>query len=505
MKKQTVTQGAVILMIGFIIQLIIGMANHFIIVRILGQEGMSIFMLIIPTLTLLVTLTSMGLPVAITTLISRENLRQKNILSVALIITGTSTLVISIILFLLARPLAIKFLRDERTYLPLLTIAPLIFFSSFSDILQAYFRGKQNMTPPTIALLFEQGVRIITSIVFLSIMFPHGIVYGVFGVLLASILGKLVSILILQLFFFKNLRQNYPAATLKPTRLRFQHFKDVIEISIPTMGSTLIHSFFQFLEPIIVIQCLAKIGYSGEVSSRLYTSISGFAIPLLILPLFISNVICQSIIPTISRAYSNRNFSQIHHYLNTTFKLSFSLSGLYMVFVVLFSFNMMDIAFNTTAGARYLPLIAPFYLLLFIQAPLSATLETIDEAKAVLKYSFISSLIKIGLMFILIPIPNFNIYGFIVAIIVQIIILTAQYYHLIKKKIGYQANSHSVVNGILAITITYLVGHYILTIYSNLNTLLQVVSIFLTYLAMMSISDLLPTKFLKKQKKMISL
>ena len=84
-------------------------------------------MLIAPTLMLLTTFASIGLPIAIPTLISRANERQKKVLSVSLIIAMVSSLLVSILLFFIAKPLAIYLLKDERTYLPLISIGPLLF------------------------------------------------------------------------------------------------------------------------------------------------------------------------------------------------------------------------------------------------------------------------------------------------------------------------------------------------------------------------------------------
>ena len=53
------------------------MVNRVIVTRLLGEDGIGIYMLIAPTLMLLTTFASIGLPIAIPTLISRANERQK--------------------------------------------------------------------------------------------------------------------------------------------------------------------------------------------------------------------------------------------------------------------------------------------------------------------------------------------------------------------------------------------------------------------------------------------
>ena len=175
MKKQSVAQGTFILVIAGLITKILGMVNRVIVTRLLGEDGIGIYMLIAPTLMLLTTFASIGLPIAIPTLISRANERQKKVLSVSLIIAMVSSLLVSILLFFIAKPLAIYLLKDERTYLPLISIGPLLFFVSLSTILKAYFQGEQNMFPSAISTLVEQIVRIVISILFINWSLPYGI------------------------------------------------------------------------------------------------------------------------------------------------------------------------------------------------------------------------------------------------------------------------------------------------------------------------------------------
>ena len=106
------------------------------------------------------------------------------------------------------------------------------------------------------------------------------------------------------------MRQNHHGSNFKPVHLSPQNFKDVLAISLPATGSRFIGSFSHFLEPIIVVQCLFKIGYSSEISAKLYGAVSGFALPLVLMPSFITNAITQAIVPPISQAFANRRLEQ---------------------------------------------------------------------------------------------------------------------------------------------------------------------------------------------------
>ncbi len=498
MKKQSVAQGTFILVIAGLITKILGMVNRVIVTRLLGEDGIGIYMLIAPTLMLLTTFASIGLPIAIPTLISRANERQKKVLSVSLIIAMVSSLLVSILLFFIAKPLAIYLLKDERTYLPLISIGPLLFFVSLSTILKAYFQGEQNMFPSAISTLVEQIVRIVISILFINWSLPYGIIYGVVGTMWASIAGEFASILILLFLFFKHIHHNHYGATLKPIHLSPQNFKDVLAISLPATGSRLIGSFSHFLEPIIVVQCLFKIGYSSELSAKLYGAVSGFALPLVLMPSFITNAITQAIVPPISQAYASKRFDRIHSHLDNAFQLSFLPSGIYTVLLMLFPVELMNLLFDSSTGANYLIVMAPVFLLLYFQAPLTSTLQAIDEATQAMSTTLISSVIKIIMMIILLQIPSLNIYGLVIAVLFNVVFVTAWHYLLVRKHIAYHMNMRSVINAILIIAVTFMLGSYLkLAVVFSTDSFLNMIMISfivgIAYLFLLFICGLFPT------------
>lgn len=478
MKKQSIAQGTMILVLAGLVTKVLGMVNRVIVTRLLGEDGIGIYMLMAPTLMLLTTFASIGLPIAIPTLISRANERQKKILSVSLIIAMISSLMVSIILFFVAKPLANELLKDPRTYLPLISIGPLLFLVSLSTIMKAYFQGEQNMFPSAISTLIEQIVRIVICIYFINWLLPYGIVYGVVGTIWASIAGEFASILILLFLFMNHLHQNHRGATLKPVRLSPQNFKDVLAISLPATGSRLIGSFSHFLEPIIVVQCLFKIGYQSEVSSKLYGAVAGFALPMVLMPSFIPNAVTQAIVPPISQAYASKRYDRIHYHLNNAFQLSFLPSGIYTVLLMVFPVELMNLLFASSTGANYLIIMAPIFLLLYFQAPLTSTLQAIDEATKAMSTTLISSIIKIMMMIILLPIPNLNIYGLVIAVLFNVVFVTVWHYLLVRKYIGYRLNLNAIINAVLIIAITFLLGSYLKsTIIFSPNTTLNMIII----------------------------
>jgi len=461
MKKQTMMQATfVMIVVGFLIK-VLSVINRIIITRVLGESAIGVYMLISPTVMLLATLATVGLPVAIPALISRGEIKERKILSVALFIALGLSTIITISMLFLADPIATYLLKDERVVLPLIMIGPLLCVVSYTSILKSYFQGKENMTPGAVATLLEQITRICLSVVFIAWLLPRGISHAVAGLMLASIAGELISAVALTLMFIRFKRQNYPKTDFKLPKLEPVNFKDVLGISLPTTGSRLVGTITHFLEPIIVVRMLFRLGYASEVSTNMYGAVSGFAIPLLFMPSFISQALTSAMIPPISKAYKNRDLSTIHKRLSTSFRITYFTSGFYLILVMIFPYEIMNLLYDSATGAEFLKISAPIFLLIYLQAPLVATLQAIGEAKFAMTASIVASIFKITIMITLMLIPSLNIWGFVWAMLINIVLLTLWYYVIVAKRIGYQMTKAKVLNGILVLGVVYVLGYYL--------------------------------------------
>ena len=83
-------KSTLILVIGGIITKLFSFVIRIYFTRVIGTEGIGIYSLVMPTYSLLITITSLGFPIAISALVSRGNIRGKKIVF--------STLPVSLIL-----------------------------------------------------------------------------------------------------------------------------------------------------------------------------------------------------------------------------------------------------------------------------------------------------------------------------------------------------------------------------------------------------------------------
>ena len=79
MKKSNFFRITFMLVIGGFITKILGMVTKIIITRIIGTEGIGVYMLIMPTFSLLISIAQAGFPVAISKLVAEDKFNNKNL------------------------------------------------------------------------------------------------------------------------------------------------------------------------------------------------------------------------------------------------------------------------------------------------------------------------------------------------------------------------------------------------------------------------------------------
>ena len=200
MSKQGFLYGTIILVGAGFITKILGFVYRIALSRIIGDEGMGLFQMVFPILIFAVVVTTAGIPVAISKLVSEAEARGEEdriptILIVSIFIVLFTSIIISIAIFFGASHIAHILLTDGRTVYALLAITPVIPIIAISSIFRGYFQGRQNMSPYAIAQILEQMVRIFTVIFLAQYLLPFGIAYAAAGAMLGMVVGEFVGMI----------------------------------------------------------------------------------------------------------------------------------------------------------------------------------------------------------------------------------------------------------------------------------------------------------------------
>lgn len=429
MKNNKFIKSTIILIVGGFITKILGMVIKIALTRSIGTEGISLYMLVLPTFNLFITLCNLGVPIAITKLVSEKKKSSKKIIIPTTYLILIYNLLLIIIIIIISPYLSSKLLHNSNTYYPLIAIGSTLPFIALSSIIKGYFFGKENVFPCSLSNIIEQLTRLILTVFVVSYMTKFGIVKAVTTVVLINIISEGISILVLTIFLPKE--KIYKEDLKKDNSL----LKEIFGISIPTTTSRLIGSITYFLEPIILTTILKYTGYSSDYITLEYGVINGYVYPLLLLPSFFTLAISSAILPVISNSYSNNNKVYAMKKLKQAIVFSLLVGIPCTILFIIVPDKLLGLIYNTSLGINYIKITAPFFLLHYIQAPLTSTLTGIGLSKEAMKGTLYGGITKI-LSLIILSFLKIGLWSLIISSILNIVVVTGHHIYYVKKKIN---------------------------------------------------------------------
>lgn len=429
MSKNKFLTATFILMLGGLITKVLGFFIRIVYTRMVGEEAISLYSLVTPTYSLLLTIATLSLPIVISKMISEGKNKSIKILANATMITIILNIITILIIYFTKDFIASTLLHDKRASILLMAMALTFPFVSISSILKGYFYGKQKMFPHTLSNVIEQIVRIILIYAFIPTLANKGITYSVLGLILISIASETASIVTFLLFAPKKFKIN--KKDLKPD---LSTTKEIMNISLPTVSSRLIGNIGFFFEPIILTNVLLFSGYSMSYILNEYGAYNAYSISLLAMPSFFIQAISSSLLPEISHFYSNKNIAMVKRRLKQALILSL-IVGLIFSSSIYFSRDfLLKTLYNTKNGSDYIKILAPFFVLFYLEGPLQSVLQAIGEAKTCMVITLIAILSKLLSMTIL-SLCHIGMYALVIAEIIDIIIIVLLCFKAIKKEL----------------------------------------------------------------------
>ncbi|USB34282.1 stage V sporulation protein B [Paenibacillus sp. YPG26] len=437
MNKQSFIHGTMILLAAGLINRILGFIPRIILPRIIGAEGVGLYQLGYPFFLVIVTIISGGIPLAVSKLVAEAESagqpdRSRAILRTSLIFSISAGFLFTFLCLFGASWITRNLLPDSRVYHTFISMSPMIVIIAVSSVYRGYFQGKQNMIPSATSSIMETLTRILCVLWFSYLLFPMGVAYGAAGAMLGVVAGEIVGMLVL-LWQMRRLKsQERSKDEGLPTELRPpQHagsvprtLRRILGIALPVTGGRLVGSLSYLLESITTAQSLAIAGIATAVATAQYGALQGMIIPLLLLPGAITSSLSVSLVPSLAEAQARGDMRTIHKRLHQSIKLALVSGAPFAVIMYVMAEPLCLLLYKNSEIAGMLKLMAPFALLIYLQGPLQAALQALDQPGRALINTLIGAVVKIGLILYLASNPALGIYGAIIAIIVNIVIVT---------------------------------------------------------------------------------
>ena len=160
--------GMTVLGIAGILCKLIGVLFTIPLTHLIGADGLGIFQGVFPTYNLLLTISSAGLPVAVSRMVShflarRDPRNAKQVFTVAAYLMGSIGSVFSLLMFLSSGMLA-NHVNQPEAMPGFEMIAPCVAIVCLLSAFRGFMQGQQNMVPTAISQLIEQVGKVIVAL-----------------------------------------------------------------------------------------------------------------------------------------------------------------------------------------------------------------------------------------------------------------------------------------------------------------------------------------------------
>ncbi len=419
MYRDGVFRGAVILTFAGVLSKIIGALYRIPLFRMIGAEGMGIYQMAYPIYVLLLTVSSAGIPVAISKLIAervvaRDSTGTRNILLVGLLLMVVVGIGCTLILYASAEFLARDVLKDPRAYYSVVAIAPAVALVGLMSVLRGYFQGFQTMYPTAFSQVIEQVFRVVAVLVGAYLFLPKGIHFAAAAATSGAVAGAVAGLAILMVCFIWRDHflppmwgryKNKSSLTLRRILYR------IAALALPISIGGLVLPMVQILDAITVPMRLQHAGFSVAKASELYGELTGGAVTLVNVPTIVTLALATSLVPVISELRARNNRGAILRNTNIAVAASVALCLPAAVGLFLLAEPIADLLFNCPEAGIPLSILAPAAVFLGLHQTTSGILQGFGKTYLPVKNLAIGVVIKLGLNYYLTALPALGIKG----------------------------------------------------------------------------------------------
>jgi stage V sporulation protein B len=410
--KNPLIVGAAILTVTGFISRIIGFFYRIYLSRLFGEEGMGIYQLVNPVLSISFALTAAGFQTAVSKLVAQNSILGKTAgiksMAAGLSICVPLSLLCTFVLYKYSDFTAGKLLGDIRTASMVRILSFSIPFASIHACINGYFYGKKKASVPAGTQLIEQCARVLTVYAIVSLLSREGhecsVNVAATGLLVGEFVSMAAAIIAMYVYFIKNnMPRSYAVNSYKKNTRYKNTYTGLLSMALPLTANRIVLNLLQSVESVSIPQALKSYGYDNTTALSVYGVLTGMAMPFIFFPNAITGSISVLLLPEISEKQAYGDMNAIKKASFRTVKYCFLLGFIFMsIFYLIGDFAGTKIFDSPLAGyfIRTLGFLCPF---LYLDSTLSSILQGLGMAGHIFIMNLVSLIIRMGFVFIVIP------------------------------------------------------------------------------------------------------
>lgn len=390
-----------------------------------GDTGNAIYSAGFQVYTILLTLSSIGVPNAISKMVSSkfaigDYKGAYRILKIAVMLFSFIGFIASLFLYFFAKLISNNLLQIPESELSLQLLAPSIFLVSVASVFRGYFNGAGNIKTTAKSQNLEQIAKTIITVIvveIIAIISDFNTTFMAAAATAGTTVATIFSTIYLYILYKKNKKHIW--GSIRNNNFNNEKYsliiKNILLVTIPISFSAFLSVATKSVDSLTVVRIL-KTFMENEEAKRLYGILSGKIDTLIILPLSFNIALSTTLVPTISGLIAKGRKDEANNKIRLSMLISLLIGFPCTAFMMIYSEEILNILFpNAMEGAYMLQISSIEIISLVLIQTVNGALQGIGKAKECVKALLIGLIIKIILNVFLLSVKKIGIYGAIIS------------------------------------------------------------------------------------------
>lgn len=434
-KKESFMKGVLVLMISQIAIKLLGLVYKLYLTNRegFGDEGNAIYSSGYQIYALLLTISSIGVPNAISKLVSEklavgDERAAYKIFKIAFVTFAIIGFICSSAMFFGANYIANVMLDIPEAELTIVALSPSIFFVAIISVIRGFFNGREKLSvtakSQTIEQIFKTVLTIIIVEIFAVISTTNTTIMAA-GANLATTASTIASFIYLYILYklYKTELRGKIRNTQKTENVRIATIlKRILIVSLPISLSAVMSTLSKNIDSITVVRSLKAFLTEAEAKVQ-YGILSGKVDTLTMLPLSFNVAFATALVPAVSAALAKQDTKTAKDRITFSILISILIGLPCTIGLCVFADPIIRLLFpRATAGALVLQITAFTVFFTVINQTINGALQGMGKVVVPAIAGGIGLIAKLVLNLILVPNPNFGTAGAAFATVMNCII-----------------------------------------------------------------------------------
>ena len=473
-----VKQAAILAGAGILVR-VIGFLYRLPLTNMIGDKGNGIYGIGFSFYNFFLILSSAGLPVAISKMVSERNAlgeyqNAHRVFRVSMMVAGILGLVCSLVLGFGAHWFANNLVGSPQSYFTLLTLSPTVFVVAIMAVFRGYFQGQKNSVPTALSQIVEQVFNAAFSLI-LAFLFmkaavgapeADAVAFGAAGGTAGTGVGALAGLLLIIGIYILSRPRIRKRMAGDHTKAKPESGKgiatELLKTALPIIAGTAIFSISNLIDTGMVMRRLEAGGFSTDAATELFGILNAKYVTITTLPVSISTALAIAAIPSVASSVVRKEKKAVNHKINSALRIAMLLSIPCAVGIGILASPILHLLFpNMPKGETVLQVGSISIIFLALAQIVTGMLQGIGQVKKPVIGAFCGALVKIPLNYVLIAIPQINVVGAVISTIACYAVASAIDWYYLTKATGIKPDMISIMIKPLASALVMGLGCYV--------------------------------------------